>query len=1023
MTMFDYEKVKDPRFFCENRLDAHSDHTFYASEEEAKEGKSSLIFSLNGIWKFSYAENYESAVKDFSDYASWDDIRVPAHIQMEGYDSPQYVNTQYPWDGHEEIEPGEIPQRFNPVATYVKTFTLPPQMAGRRILVCFDGAESGLAVWLNGRYIGYGEDGYTPSEFELTNDLREGENILAVQVFKWTSASWCEDQDFFRFSGLFRDVYLAALPQVHLRDLQIRTLLDDAYRDAVLEAAMQIWGVGTASLRLTDGRETVAEETVDAAAAGDGEFAGQRDKGREARVQIPVSAPRLWSAESPYLYTLWITLSDEEGQVTEVVRQQVGFRRFERKDHVMCLNGKRITFKGVNRHEFSAKSGRVLTYEETRQDIITMKQNNINAIRTCHYPNHSYLYELCDRYGLYLIDETNMESHGSWAAFQRGAASRDYVVPGDHEEWKDAMLDRANSMLQRDKNHPSILIWSCGNESFGGSVIYEMSQLFRRLDNTRLVQYEGIFQDRSYPDTSDIESQMYTPAADIRAFLQKNRTKPFISCEYLHAMGNSCGAMDAYTRLTEEEPLYQGGFIWDFIDQCITKKDRYGQSYEAYGGDFNDRPNDGNFSGNGIVYGPDRTPSPKMQTVKYCYQNIQAFPTKRQVRVKNFSLFTDTKEYDAVALLARDGQLICERPMQVSVPPSDGFHPGEAVFDLPFEEPKEPGEYTVTVSFRLKEDTLWAKRGHEMAFGQYVYGQYPAFCADQSAPFTVVHGKDNVGVRGADFEVLFGDLSGLISYRFGGKEYIQGMPKPIFWRALTDNDRGAHAGSEYGQWKLASLYWDVRDLSHPLQRALTLSTQKDAAVISYTWHLPTRPAASCELSYKVYGDGTVQVHLHYDPVEGLEAMPLFGVTLKMDADFDRIRWYGSGPEETYCDRMTGAKLGIYESTVQESMAKYLKPQECGNHSAVRWAEVTDAQGNGLRFFGDPFEFCALPYTANELEEAAHPNELPRSFHTVVRAALAMNGVGGDNSWGAKPHEEYRMKAEEPLDFIFSFRGI
>ncbi len=1020
MSSFDYSRVKDSRFFAENRLEAHSDHAFYASREEAGRSKSSLIFSLNGIWKFSYAKNYESAVKDFSGYEAWDEIRVPAHIQMEGYDSPQYVNTQYPWDGHEEIVPGQIPERFNPTATYVKTFVLPPQMKGKRIIVCFDGVESGLALWLNGQYIGYGEDGFTPSEFELTKDLKEGENVLAAQVFKWTSGSWCEDQDFFRFSGIFRDVYLAALPAVHLRDLRVRTLLDDAYRDAVLDVSMQIWGRGTATLTLTDGAETLACVTAGTQDAADGQDSAGA---RTLTVQIPVSAPKLWSAEQPFLYTLWIGMSDEEGQETEVVRQQVGFRRFEMKDHKMHLNGKRIVFKGVNRHEFSAKTGRVLTYEETKQDIITMKRNNINAVRTCHYPNHSFLYDLCDRYGLYLIDETNMESHGSWAAYVSGKAGAEYLVPGDHEEWKDAMLDRANSMLQRDKNHPSVLLWSCGNESFGGRVIYEMSQLFRRLDDTRLVQYEGICQDRRYPDTSDVESQMYTPADEIRAFLQKDRSKPFICCEYLHAMGNSCGAMDRYIRLTEEDPLYQGGFIWDYIDQCIIKKDRYGEEFEAYGGDFDDRPNDGNFSGNGIVYASDRTPSPKMQTVKYYYQNIQAFPDETKVRVKNFSLFTDTAAYDCRAELFLNGHLVSRKPMEISVPPSGGMQPAQAVFDLPFSRQTDPGEYTVRVSFLLKKDTIWAPRGHEVAFGEYVYGNYAEAERKTDVPLRVVHGKDNIGVRGDHFEALFGDLSGLISYRYGSKEQIREMPRPEFWRALTDNDRGAMAGAQYGQWKIASLYGDVRDASDPLRCALTLEEEKDCARITYTWHLPTQPAASCALAYRVYADGTIQVHLHYDPVKGLGPMPLFGVTMKMDAGCDRIRWYGPGPEETYCDRLGGAKLGIYQSTVRESMPRYLKPQECGNHSAVRWAEVTDDKGRGLRFFGEPFEFSALPYTAHELEEAAHPNELPRSQCTVVRAALAMNGVGGDNSWGAVPHEEYRIHAEGPMDFEFSFRGI
>ncbi|MCC8067732.1 MAG: beta-galactosidase, partial [Clostridiales bacterium] len=667
MAGFDYNKVKDPRFFCENRLEAHSDHAFFASKEEAVSNESSLVYSLNGFWKFSYANNYENSIKDFwhadspekdaedqtankngdivtapCDCKSWDDIRVPAHMQMEGYGLPQYVNTQYPWDGHENIAPpcsasaaacaasgenaahemgagdvsGAVPERFNPVGSYVKYFTLPPKMNGKRVFISFQGAESGLAVWLNGVYLGYSEDSFTPSEFELTGYLVEGENKLAAQVFRWTSGSWCEDQDFFRFSGIYRDVYLYAVPKVHAQDICVRTLLDDAYQDADLQVRLKTWGSGSVRLRLEEEGTPVAEACATVVCDMESEpktgVFSVRDSDLE--LSMHISAPQLWSAEHPKLYMLWIELMDESGEVVEVIRQPVGFRRFEMKDHMMHLNGKRIVFKGVNRHDFSSRYGRAVTYEETEQDIITMKQNNINAIRTSHYPNHSFLYELCDRYGLYMIDEANMETHGTWAAYLQKAVGVDYIVPRDHEEWEGALLDRANSMVQRDKNHPSILIWSCGNESYGGSVIHEMSQLFRRLDSTRLVHYEGIFWDRRYNDTSDMESQMYTPAAKIREFLQKDRSKPFICCEYMHAMGNSCGAMQKYTDMTEEEPLYQGGFIWDYIDQSITKKDRYGNLFEAYGGDFDDRPSDYNFSGNGIAYGGDREASPKMQT-------------------------------------------------------------------------------------------------------------------------------------------------------------------------------------------------------------------------------------------------------------------------------------------------------------------------------------------------------------------------------------------------------------------------
>ena len=450
MKVFDYQKVKDPRYFRDGRLDAHSDHPYYASAQEAEAGENLFMESLNGLWKFHYARNYGSAIPGFEsmdyDCRSWEDIRVPAHIQMEGYDVPQYANTQYPWEGHEEIIPGEIPERFNPVASYVKYFEVPEQMKGRRLFISFQGAESGLALWLNGHFVGYSEDTFTPSEFELTDYVQEGENKLAAQVFKWTSSSWCEDQDFYRFSGIYRDVYLYTVPDVHIRDLRIRAIPDETLTKGTLEIRTEAWGEGKAEICLSKDGQT---------------FQGAFDL-KDGGITMEIDNPALWSAEDPQLYDLTIQVYDKEGNLQEYIPERVGFRRFEMKDRIMTLNGKRIVFKGVNRHEFSSVTGRHVSEEELIKDLKTMRQNNINAIRTCHYPDASPLYRLCDEYGLYLIDETNLESHGSWDTVE---ASGDFspVVPCDRPEWQDMMLDRANSMYQRDKNHPAVLIWSCGN--------------------------------------------------------------------------------------------------------------------------------------------------------------------------------------------------------------------------------------------------------------------------------------------------------------------------------------------------------------------------------------------------------------------------------------------------------------------------------------------------------------------------------------------------------------------------------
>ena len=1014
MKTFDYSLVKDPQYFKDRRMDAHSDHTYYRDGEEAQEKETSFRYDLNGIWKFHYARNYGSAILGFEkeEYCcrDWDDIRVPAHIQMEGYDAPQYANVQYPWEGHEDIHPGEIPEHFNPVASYVKYFEVPEEMQGKRLFISFQGAESGIALWLNGHFVGYSEDSFTPSEFELTEYVKEGENKLAAQVFKWTASSWCEDQDFFRFSGIYRDVYLYTVPEVHVYDLQIRAIPDETLSVAALEIRTNTWGKGTVKITLSKDGETVIEDKK----ALDGEEI----------YSWKVADPVLWSAEDPQLYGLTLEVYNEAGELQEVIPQRVGFRRFEMKDGIMTLNGKRIVFKGVNRHEFSSVSGRHVSEEELRKDLKTMKQNNINAIRTCHYPDASLIYQLCDEYGIYMIDETNLESHGSWdvAEFTKDYT---YVVPHDKPEWLDMMLDRANSMYQRDKNHAAILIWSCGNESFGGKDIFEMSQFFHKADPTRLVHYEGVCHDRRYNDTSDMESQMYPSVEAIKEFLAKDDSKPFVCCEYTHAMGNSCGAMHKYTDLTDTEPKYQGGFIWDYIDQSIYKKDRYGKEFQAYGGDFGERPTDYNFSGNGIAYGGNRDASPKMQEVKFNYQNITAEVSADSVKVINKNLFVNTDIFDCKVTVAKNGKVIRKASLATAVAPLS-----EETYALPLAKEEKPGEYAVTVSFHLKEDKAWAEAGHEVAFGQYVYQvEEPKKTCPEGVK--VIRSTHNIGVRGAHFEVLFSVLNGgLVSYKYAGKEMIEAIPKPNFWRAPTDNDCGNLMGMRYGQWKLASMYLSHKDFrkgAYGPANMPEVEVNEKTVKVTYTYLMPTTPLSECRLSYEVFGDGRVKTTLAYDPVKELGDMPEFGVIFKFNADYDRVEWYGLGEAETYSDRKKGAKLGIYSNRVADNIAKYMVPQECGAKEEVRWAKVIDRKGRGMLFEMDenngPMMFSALPYTPHEMENAMHPYELPEIHYTVVRVAKGQMGIGGDDSWGARTHEEYLLKTDKKMEFSFVFKGL
>ena len=1009
--MFDESRLKDPGFFRENRLDAHSDHIVSPSYR----------CSLNGLWKFFHAVNPGQVIPGFEqpdfDCSGWNDIHVPAHIQMEGYGAPQYCNTGYPWDGLGKLMPGDLPENYNPVACYVKTFRLTEDMQGKRVFISFQGVESCVAVWLNGTYIGFSSDSFTPHEFELTDALREGENKLACRVYRWCAGSWLEDQDFLRFSGIFREVYLYAVPRAHIRDLKITTDLNETYTRGEL-----VWRIKTTASEgahvavfLKDGGKVI-EESHHAV-----------DDLSEASGCLPVDRVHLWSAEDPYLYDLEITLHGPDG-VKETARQKVGFRKIEIRDSVIRINGVRVVFKGVNRHDFCGETGRAVTEEKIRRDLLLMKRNNINAIRTSHYPNTSALYRLCDELGLYVIDENNMESHGMWDMLWQGYITKDKMFPGAQTDWQPLLLDRIRSVVERDKNHPCVIIWSCGNESLTGPVILEMSREFRRLDPTRPVHYEGDHQvDAIDPslrlrEITDIETEMYTPADRVRAYLKEHREKPFILCEYTHSMGNSNGAMHKYTELAYEEELYQGGFIWDFIDQAVVSRDRFGRETLTYGGDWDDRPTDGIFCGNGIVFADGRA-TPKLQEVKYNYQNIVIRPNAEKMEIINRHMFTSTAAFRCVAVLERDGKEIDRREVKTDVDPLSS-----AVYPLPFEKQTESGEYAVTVSFRLREDMPWAEAGYEIAFGQGVWTvEKPETGCRKKGELFSMFSPWNISVRGEHFRVQFSRLTGaLTSYRWGDTEYLKTPLMPNFWRAPTNNDYGNRMPQRYAQWKIASMYGMTGYFPETGKKnaAVQPVTNPDGSVsFTVTYDLPMNPAAACEVTYRICPCGKVTVRLCYNPVEELGDMPEFGMITKLNADYDRVRFFGLGPEENYIDRREGARLGLWEYRAAENMTPYLLPQECGNRTGVRWAEITNAKGRGLKLWLNGGEFSALPYTPHEIENAAHGYELPPVSYTVLKMSARQMGVAGDDSWGARTHPEYLLDISKPLVFEFAFKGI
>jgi len=979
------EWLKNPEIFEVNREKAHSDHLCTVNGQQLKQ-------SLNGTWKFNYCEHPDNRPADFYmvdfDVTGFDEIKVPGHIQLQGYDKPQYVNTQYPWEGHEQLVPPQIPQKRNPVGSYVKFFDVDKALLGKDTYISFQGVETAIYVWLNGEFVGYSEDSFTPSEFNITPYIKEKNNKLAVEVYRYSTASWLEDQDFWRFSGIFRDVYLYAVPEIHVRDMKVIADYDYENGNGILTTELDVTGKSDYSVRLTltdkNGNKVYEGDTADVTAS------------------IPDVAP--WSAEQPDLYTLTAEII-ADGDVVETAETKVGFRTFELKNGIMCLNGKRIIFKGINRHEWSAEGGRVVTEEDMMWDIRFMKRNNINAVRTCHYPNNSLWYKLCDEYGIYLIDETNLESHGTWQ--KMGACEPSINIPASLPEWKEACLDRARSMYERDKNHASVLIWSCGNESYCGDDIAAMADYFHEVDKTRLVHYEGVVWNRKYDHITDMESRMYAKPDEVEEYLKQNTGKPYISCEYMHAMGNSLGGMKLYTNLEDKYETYQGGFIWDYIDQSL-----YKNGVLVYGGDFDDRASDYGFCTNGIVYA-DRTYSPKVCEAKQLYSNIRMSIENGVLTIENRNLFVGTEGYIFKVTLEKEGEILGTEEHRLNISAGET---GSVKIGL--EIPENGGEYVLTASAVIAEDTIWAEKGHEISFAQEVVKTPEIETEKTITKAEIVYGDFCIGVHGENFAMQFdkreGGVSSLI---YDGIEYITRTPKISFFRAHTDNDTGAGYPYENAQWQIAGrcaklMGYDTKE-------------HADSLEITFTFLAPTVPTFEYKVTYIAYFDGRLGVKAEYPGVKGLADIPVFAMDFKMKKQYDKFTFYGMGPDENYIDRNNGARLGVYTSNAQDNFTKYLNPQECGNRTGVRYVNVYEENGTGLNFTAtkNPFEMSVLPYNAYELDNAMHREELPEPTYTWVRIAAKQMGVGGDDSWGAPVHQEFKISSEEAMTLEFIINSL
>lgn len=988
----DHAWLHNSQAFAFNRLSARSTHRSTAPSQ-----------SLDGTWEVALTSGMTLSLNSPTDAFDQGDIHsilVPSTLETQGLWPPAYVNIQMPWDGHEDPQAPAAPRDCR-VAVYRRSFALDEAVAQTlkahgSLRVRFNGFATAIYIWVDGTFVGYCEDGYTASEFDITEalDNHKEKHDIVVVCYEHSSASWLEGQDSWRFHGLFRSITLVALPAAHVENLETDADYDAATGEGILTVTVHIEGaleatMITAELSAPDGQVVWRHDALASAERLD--------------LDARLANVRPWSAESPSLYTLTLTLADEQGTV-EQVNQRVGFRRFEIADSVFLLNGKRLIFRGVNRHEFDARTGRTMTLDTMITDVKLCKQLNINAIRTSHYPNDTRFLDLCDEYGLYVIDETNLETHGSWCT-PGDIPTPATTIPGSKMEWEGACVDRLESMVRQDFNHPSVLIWSLGNESFGGEVFRSMYRRAHELNPARPVHYEGVTWDREFDDVSDIESRMYALPDAIEDYLRDNPTKPYLSCEYMHSMGNSVGGLQLYTAL-ERYPAYGGGFIWDLVDQALYHEDTAssGGEFLAYGGDFEDRPCDWEFSCDGILFA-DRAPKPQTQAVKALYAPVTLVPTDTGVEVAVVNLPAPVADLSIRARVLADGEVAWE----TTFPTATTY---DECAEVPVNWPRElladtQREIVLEGALLVSTDTPWCDAGHIVSVGQTVYSR-PKLTDSKpkgGASFTV--GRWNIGMREGHNEALLSRTAGgIVQWKHGETATVLHPPRLTTFRPLTDNDRGCGHGFDRACWTTAGAY--ARCV------ATNVEEGQGNVVVTYEYKLAGVNEVIVPVRYELRADGTIRLTATYPGTQGLPTMPCFGIEWALPAAIDQLRFYGRGPIEAYADRLDGATLGVWETSAAKGIAPYAVPQECGYHPGVRWCEASDTNGHGLRVeaCGD-LGVSLLPYSSAQIEQAAHWWELPAPDSraaTYLRLLSAQMGVGGDNSWGSPVHDEFHVDA-------------
>ena len=1008
----------------------------YASAEQARtfdRAASPFVRSLNGNWKFAWVAKPADRIADFwrtdFDDTAWKTIPVPSNVEVQGYGIPIYTNISYPW---KDPQPPLPPLDYNPVSAYRTHFTVPADWQGREVYVTFDGVNSYFELWLNGQKLGFSKDSRTPATFRLTPYLKPGDNLLAAEVIRWCDGSYLEDQDFWRLSGIFRDVTLWSAPAVRIRDFKIETRLDHTFRDALFNLTVEVRNDGPdradidVSAKLLDPAGLVVFD--DTAIAHADVAAGSAEK---LAFERAISAPQLWSAEAPNLYTLLLTTKDASGKVLEVIPWKVGFRSVEIRGGQLLVNGRAVLFRGVNRHEWDPDLGQVVTRERMIQDIRLMKQNNINAVRTCHYPNVPEWYALCDEYGLYVIDEANIESHGI-------GYDEDKTL-GNKPSWGPAHLDRTIRMFERDKNHACVVVWSLGNEAGFGCNFRQTFTWLHQHDLTRPVQYEG---DRTF-EFSDVVCPMYTPPEQVRNYAALPRQKPFILVEYAHAMGNSTGDLWAYWKpIYEGQPYLQGGYIWDWVDQGLRTPVPASRKIEqlenprslpfdpklgtffAYGGTFGPAgtASDGNFCANGLV-SADRTPHPGLAEVKKVYQPIQLRAVdlaRGEIEFTNWADFRPAQDWlTADWRIVADGKILQQGQLaNLTLAPRE-----KKTVAIPFAAitPAPATEYFLELSFKLKAATPWADTGHEVAWEQFKLPFEVAATPSTQAmpPLRYATDAGRYVVTGSGFSASFDATTGLlVSLKSGDTELLAGPLGPHFWRAPVDNDRGNRMtddGPAKNVWMPGGpgIWRKAHETFKPNSVAVS-QDQPGRVVITASGPLAT-PRSSYRLIWTVLGSGDVLVEASWSPEAYLAVAepPRFGMQTTLRPGFEQLTWFGKGPQETYWDRQD-ARVGLYSGRVRDQYFDYIKPQETGNKESVRWLALTNDAGVGLLAVGQPLLSAnALHYTTDDLfcatqRENFYRYQMPDRDTITLNLDLHQRGIGGDDSWGAMPHQQFRL---------------